>query len=597
MNLWPSRRVVSTTLLFLALGLVTSIAVAWCAALYLGLFTHSPSMGMGDYHRGKAIMAIETTAVARDNDETQLYWHTDPVLEPPFWSRMKTTPTERGLFSYQVAAGWPFYCLTFEGFGRHPYANHIGHQFEGEIYGLFDRPLPRGGAYRLEYLPRRPIVINLLLDVAFWGLIWLMIFNLHNVWRINLWLRRRPKSRCAWCGYIVSGSSSERCSECGQEIGKRPTLFTPPWRWPAVLLLILIVLGEIVFIERFVAGRVMEPIHRASIQGDLDKVKTELAKGVDIDFSITSSWMLNDTPLILASSHGHEDVVLHLLESGAEKTSVSQNGNALTCALYARHLDLAYALIDHGVPVNLKIGGFQEPLWAAVKIGDLTMIDSLISLGADPKLVSPWGMSLVLILVGNRDLQTENRKQILARLLEAGADPGRTITARFQSPLGKLISSRNLELAQMLLDAGAIIDFSALSKAVWLEDKEALLFLENQGADFTLTQPMWGTSLLWSCHPANRSVPAMWKFLVEHDADVNTVIPTKGNTLLINEVIEHNLERVRFLLDHGADPRIRNKQGKKAMDYADTDELQALLKQYEILWTKDLLSPIGDEEP
>ena len=52
-----------------------------------------------------------------------------------------------------------------------------------------------------------------------------------------------------------------------------------------------------------------------------------------------------------------------------------------------------------------------------------------------------------------------------------------------------------------------------------------------------------------------------------------------GWTPLMDAVFYNNKEDVRILLEHGADTKIKNNDQKKAIDYAETDEIRNLLAQ------------------
>lgn len=82
--------------------------------------------------------------------------------------------------------------------------------------------------------------------------------------------------------------------------------------------------------------------------------------------------------------------------------------------------------------------------------------------------------------------------------------------------------------------------------------------------------------------------PAAVQTLIEHGADVNQTCRRSGSTPLHRAVTQTGapgtagrgpeaLEIVRLLLAAGADPSVKNKSGKRPIDYVRDDDLQRLL--------------------
>ena len=94
-----------------------------------------------------------------------------------------------------------------------------------------------------------------------------------------------------------------------------------------------------------------------------------------------------------------------------------------------------------------------------------------------------------------------------------------------------------------------------------------------------------GCSALWwnarQCKKSGGCVETA-RVLLNHGANVNNVCEGyRGMSVLIKAAeIGCSKEYIKLLLDSGADPKIKDKWGKTALDYAKDPEIQELLKQY-----------------
>lgn len=90
------------------------------------------------------------------------------------------------------------------------------------------------------------------------------------------------------------------------------------------------------------------------------------------------------TPLMLASSRGHADVVEHLIEHGADMTLTDFNG--CTCLMAASkqgHVDVCRLLTGAGADLNAKGASDRTALWYAANAGSVEVVLHLIGEGAN----------------------------------------------------------------------------------------------------------------------------------------------------------------------------------------------------------------------
>ena len=121
-----------------------------------------------------------------------------------------------------------------------------------------------------------------------------------------------------------------------------------------------------------------------------DEVKRLLSTGmVDVNCVISDESGHEETPLGEAATMGHENVVLVLLEAGADPNKVYNGGStplrdAVTHG-YQNRLSVVSMLLDWGADINKKGGPYEEtPLHAAshTYFGDPEMVELLLNRGA-----------------------------------------------------------------------------------------------------------------------------------------------------------------------------------------------------------------------
>jgi|GEM_PF-2216120 len=87
---------------------------------------------------------------------------------------------------------------------------------------------------------------------------------------------------------------------------------------------------------------------RAAFEGDLARVRENLAKGASVNYRCTSL-----TPLIVASFNGHLGVVKELLDRGADVNLRAKDApTALMEASALGHAELVELLLEKGAEVN-----------------------------------------------------------------------------------------------------------------------------------------------------------------------------------------------------------------------------------------------------
>jgi hypothetical protein len=201
----------------------------------------------------------------------------------------------------------------------------------------------------------------------------------------------------------------------------------------------------------------------------------------------------------------------------------------LSTACFAADYEIAELLIKKGAVQS--VWGARIPIYAATNSyekGDLKLVKLLLSNGAD-KVVS-----------GDEISEKVEATSPYSR-------EGRIYTEEEEHEITLIFKE--------LIKAGALVDQQAVVVAAKYNDMELLdYFIEEVGMDVNegYKSPMMVTS----------SSP--------FETTYSPLIAASDN---------NSLEAAKYLIEHGADKNIKNNVGKKALDYAKTDEMRALLSQ------------------
>lgn len=159
------------------------------------------------------------------------------------------------------------------------------------------------------------------------------------------------------------------------------------------------------------------PLHRAASAGQINLVRQLLeANAYPIDLPDSLGW----TPLIIAASAGHREVVAYLVERGANVQAVTANSqSALHFACGKGHLEVVKLLVDNGCPLNTRDRFGYTPFIRAVLANREAVVEYLLTSGKhriDLDGKDKLGNSALHIACEEENLR------MVQLLLEAGAD-------------------------------------------------------------------------------------------------------------------------------------------------------------------------------
>jgi ankyrin repeat protein len=277
------------------------------------------------------------------------------------------------------------------------------------------------------------------------------------------------------------------------------------------------------------------PLHRASADGDIQRIRMLIAKGI----AINAQDAMKRTPLHVAVKAGKTEAVRLLIKSGADVNVMGgkYNRSPLYMAVEEDNLAIAEYLIAHGADVNAEC----KPLEDAPYHSSKEMVELLIAKGADIN-AGPW--------TSLHSVAEEGRKEIAELLIKEGAninakeDNGKT-------PLTIAVRYNKMEIVQLLVAKGADINlgpWTALHSATVGKRRDIAACLIEKGADVNASDKRGNTPLYYSLRSMDWD---MTKLLVSHGADISADIP-EGLALLHYYSTHDSPDITKLLLAKGA---------------------------------------------
>lgn len=249
-------------------------------------------------------------------------------------------------------------------------------------------------------------------------------------------------------------------------------------------------------------------------------------------YGTTSSGSYSNKSLFAAIRSGSADELKNALDHGASANDSLMGYSALMTAALCGTADQMNMLIDHGARVNDTTTNGISAFWIAMP--DMDKITLLLNHGADiHHKIDGYGILAKLVSI-------PGTLNILQFLMSKGADPVTSCPDNLL--LYNAAASGDTVLLGFLLGLGLNVNDTTVFGEVPLNG--ALMF----------------------------RTPATVKMLVEHGANVNfqnlhepNLPALIGFTPLMNAAIANEKESFLFLLDHGADPNLRSKNGSTAL--------------------------------
>ncbi|HTR37040.1 MAG TPA: ankyrin repeat domain-containing protein [Bryobacteraceae bacterium] len=322
-------------------------------------------------------------------------------------------------------------------------------------------------------------------------------------------------------------------------------------------------------------------LHWAAHWNDLEMVDLLLKNGANV----SALNRYGATPLSEAVRIGSGALIGKLLDAGADAntTVTAQGETVLMRASRFGNLEAVKVLLDHDADVNAKenFRGQTALMWAAAE-GHADVVQALAAKGADlnvrsfdrdttlPKMEAGTPLApiarggLTALLFAAREGQMDAARA----LLDAKADVN-AVDSDGNNALVLAILNSHYDLAQFLIDRGADPNIAAKNGRTALYTA-----VEQHDVD-------------WSPRPARKETDKttsmdIIKSLVDHKANVNARLKAaapiwklaqdmgsrtlaEGATPFMLAARSADVDLMHYLLDHGADPKLANKDGLTAL--------------------------------
>ncbi len=223
-----------------------------------------------------------------------------------------------------------------------------------------------------------------------------------------------------------------------------------------------------------------QALFNSAKHGDLQTIDAIIKSGFPLNSREQSS---GATAIIMASRHGHTDVVRALLNAGADvQTQDNKDMTALLWATQGGHFEVVHALSDHGIDTEVRNSAGETALLAAAWDGYQDIVSSLLANGADVNARNNEGWSALI------NASINGHVSVVHTLLDSGADPslpafdgktalmaaawnGHTDIVRVLSKNESTVNMRNAD------------GWTALMNAAWNGHRAAVKILVDTGAE------------------------------------------------------------------------------------------------------------------
>ncbi len=287
-----------------------------------------------------------------------------------------------------------------------------------------------------------------------------------------------------------------------------------------------------------------------------------------------------------AIQSGQCHVVRSLLEQGFHPNDNTLDDSPLLYAVETGNTEIVRMLLDAGA--NPDFAGvywyFSTPLHVAAAAGNAAIVRLLLEHGATPNAANDDHYGITPL----HEAILKGHAACVRVLLEHGANPEEIFTTVFDgsqpncTPLTIAIESGNEALVRALIEGGANINAPnaagehPLSVAVRLGGQPIIYALaEAPGVDLNAADEGGAPGLFRLIADRDEASVAMLLYL---GADPNAVFPANGNTPLHAAASHHQADTIDLLRKLGANPNVRNRDGKLPRDLTSSARCQALLE-------------------
>jgi len=276
----------------------------------------------------------------------------------------------------------------------------------------------------------------------------------------------------------------------------------------------------------------------------------------NLDINVNNVYVNHDgkNSLIYGIENANNDAVIKLINKGIELDRDIGTLQPLELAVSKHNIEIVNYLLEKGANVNLQSKYDRTALFSAAALGYLDIAKILIKYNADPNIVDKYNVSPLIIAA-----EKHHTSMIKYLVNETYADIN--INPKYNDTvLNYAIKNVDLDLIKFLLDHGAVPNTKSRNGELILIN--VLMYFPKRKSDVIIET---------------------LKLLLKHGVKINEINDIYNMTVLMYAVNRSSrLSVIEFLLKSGADPKIKNAEGKTAFDFIQSydSDMQNLLKKY-----------------
>lgn len=351
----------------------------------------------------------------------------------------------------------------------------------------------------------------------------------------------------------ADGSLRNRCS---------PGVYTHPSNYNLTALELATQRGHATVVERLLAPGELEQqglgtaLLWASMNGTTEITRQLQAAGGDLDPAAEAAgW----TPLMTAAVTGNASHLKELLDVNADVNAVTdRSATALHLACAHGQPESVRLLLKAGADPSVKDEFFRTPFWMAMERSHVSVVSVLLEAGVDTEERDRWEVSPVMRAV------QQGQVKLVRLLLTSGECPA----DRFGHAFEEAVSDGNCDIVRTLGEfTPAAIKDACLLKAAEDGSPELVQTLVSVGASVAARDRAGATPLIIAASHW-RVRPEVVRVLLEAGSEVNTRGRDDVTALMKAACVPRSGDVLSALLCSGADPDLRNRQGRSALDRA-----------------------------
>lgn len=259
---------------------------------------------------------------------------------------------------------------------------------------------------------------------------------------------------------------------------------------------VLVFLGSLIWmLNSYNNSERVSPLMIAAKSGDVAEVTKLIAEGSQLDAKSKYNW----TALMFASWQGHAEIVVLLIDAGADINATSTevassfettggypSSNALSEAIRKQHPEIIDILIERGADID------TNSLALAGGLGSVQLLENMVAKGGDLNQINDvyWHRTALSYAASQGNLQN------IAWLVANGADPNLTLPS--STNLSRAVQGKQSGAVALLIELGADPNQefgSSRETALWeaiaghlneyeyLDNVKTIEILLNNGAD------------------------------------------------------------------------------------------------------------------